>query len=115
MELLLEAEKSRIQELEEQISMLEKKCGDAEAESKEHFNKISEVKLELEAFQSKASNLEVVLQTANEKERALTGCLNETTDEKKNLEDAVRNSSEKLAETETLLEALRNQLDLTQQ
>ncbi|KAL6983190.1 hypothetical protein U1Q18_016583 [Sarracenia purpurea var. burkii] len=115
MELLLEADKYRIQELEEQISKLEKKCGDAEAESNKHFDKISKLEMELEAFQSKASSLEVALQTANEKEKELTECLNATTNEKKSLEDALRNSNEKLAEVETVLEVLRNELNLSQQ
>ncbi|CAK9135552.1 unnamed protein product [Ilex paraguariensis] len=114
LELLLDAEKYRIQELEEQLSYFEKKCGAAEVESKRHSNEVSELEEELKALQSKASSLEAALQMANAKEKELAECLNVKTDEKKTIEDALVNSTGKLAEAENLLEVLRNELNLTQ-
>ncbi|KAK0584572.1 hypothetical protein LWI29_015388 [Acer saccharum] len=113
LELLLETEKYRIQELEEQVSTLEKKCVDAEVESKKNHGKISELASELEAFQARASSLEVALQMAGEKEKELTESLKIATDEKKKLEDTSNGYCEKLAESETVLEVLRNELNLT--
>ncbi|XP_060190875.1 uncharacterized protein LOC132620199 [Lycium barbarum] len=98
LELLLETEKCRIQELEEQISTLEKKCVAAEAESKKHSDRVSELEAE-----------------TKEKEKELSQRLNSVTEEKSNIEDVYRNSIEKLAETENLLEVLRNELNATQQ
>ncbi|KAH7533609.1 hypothetical protein FEM48_Zijuj04G0149900 [Ziziphus jujuba var. spinosa] len=115
LELLLEAEKYRIQELEEQISTLEKKYSDAEADSKKQSDEASELASELEALQARASSLEIALQVANNKETELTESLNIAIDEKKRLEDALNSSSEKLAEAENLLEVLRNELSLTQE
>jgi len=111
LELFLETEKYRIHELEDQISTLEKKCGDAETDSKKYSDKVSE----LEAFQARASSLEVVLQMANEKERELTESLNIATDEKGRLEDASISSGKMLAEAENLLEVSRSELNLMQQ
>ncbi|CAK9151471.1 unnamed protein product [Ilex paraguariensis] len=51
---------------------------------------------------------------ANAKEKELAECLNVKTDEKKTIEDALVNSTGKLAEAENLLEVLRNELNLTQ-
>ncbi|KAJ8759706.1 hypothetical protein K2173_009807 [Erythroxylum novogranatense] len=115
LELLLEAEKYRIQELEEQISTLEKKCLDAEVDCNKYAEKISEVTSELEAFQLRASNLETALQVANDKERDLTECLNSQTDEKKRLLVVSINSSLKLVEAENNVEILRNELTVVQE
>ncbi|KAJ7959692.1 Myosin-11 isoform X1 [Quillaja saponaria] len=114
-ELLLEAEKYRIQELEQQISTLEKKCADAEASSRADSDKVTDLRSELEAFQARASSLEIALETANEKGRQLTESLHLAEDEKNRLEDALNSSSEKLAEVEKMLEILRNELNLTQE
>ncbi|KAK3444654.1 hypothetical protein EUGRSUZ_A00904 [Eucalyptus grandis] len=115
LELLLETEKYRIQELEDQINSLEKKCAEAEADSKKFSDGASELASEVEAFQARSSSLEIALQTAQEKEKELTECLNVATEEKKRLEDASSSSATKLAETESLLELLRDELGLTQQ
>lgn len=115
LELLLETEKYRIQELEEQMSSLEKKCADAEADSKKVSDKASELASEVEAFQARSSSLEIALQTAQEKEKELIECLNVATEEKKRLEDASSSSAMKLAESENLLELLRDELSLTQE
>lgn len=115
LELLLETEKYRIQELEEQISALEKKCKDSAAESNQYCNKASELEEELKAFQSKVLSYETALESATEKEKELSECLNVTTEDKRTLEDAYRNSTERLAETENLLGVLRNELNITQQ
>ncbi|KAF5748867.1 myosin-9-like [Tripterygium wilfordii] len=115
LELLLEAEKYRIQELEEQIISLEKERADAEADSKKYSDRVVELGSELEAFQAKGSSLEVALQIANEKESELTGLLNVATDEKKRFEEALNSSNEKLREAENLLEVLQNDLTMTQE
>lgn len=115
LELLLAAEKYRIQELEDNISTLEKKCGDAEAESNKFSDKVSELAAELEAFQAKSSSLEVALQTANENEKELTESLSITKDEKKRLEEELISSIEKRAEAENLQDVLRNELSLAQE
>ncbi|KAK4804270.1 hypothetical protein SAY86_004087 [Trapa natans] len=115
MELLLEAEKYRIQELEEQISSLEKKCAEEEFEKQKFSNKAAELASELEAFQARSSILEITLQTATEKEKESTNCLHVAVQEKKTLENEMNNSNLKLAEMENLLGLLREELSITQQ
>ncbi|KAI3893222.1 hypothetical protein MKW92_043077 [Papaver armeniacum] len=112
LEILLDAEKYRIQELEDQIKTLDTKCIEKEAESKTLMEKISELSEELEIFQTKSRSLELALQTANEKERELTECLNVIKEERKTLEDSSNSSSKKLSETENLLELLQDELKL---
>ncbi|KAL3502395.1 hypothetical protein ACH5RR_036844 [Cinchona calisaya] len=114
-ELLLETEKYRIQELEEQIIMLEKKHQDSQAESKNHSEKVSELEAELDAYKAKAASLEVALEMATEKEKELGQCLNALTEEKKILEVASKSLTEKLAEAEGLLEVLRNETNVAQE
>ncbi|KAJ6408498.1 hypothetical protein OIU84_011755 [Salix udensis] len=113
--LLLEAEKYRIKELEEQNSASERKCVDAEADSRKYSDKISELASEIEVYQAKSSSLEVSLQMAGEKEKELTELLNLVTDEKKRLEEASSSSNEKLTEAENLVGVLRNELTVMQE
>ncbi|KAJ6700278.1 EARLY ENDOSOME ANTIGEN [Salix purpurea] len=113
--LLLEAEKYRIKELEEQNSASERKCVDAEADSRKYSDKISEIASEIEVYQAKSSSLEVSLQMAGEKEKELTELLNLVTDEKKRLEEASSSSNEKLTEAENLVGVLRNELTVMQE
>ncbi|KAJ6747742.1 EARLY ENDOSOME ANTIGEN [Salix koriyanagi] len=86
--LLFEAEKYRVKELEEQNSACERKCVDAEADSRKYYDKISELASEIEVCLAKSSNLEVSLQMVVAREKELTESLNLVTDEKKNLEEA---------------------------
>lgn len=109
LELLLEAEKYRIQELEEQMNAMGKNSGDAEAESKKLASKVSDLTAELEAFEIKAAGLEQILQLANEKERDLMERLDVTTNEKKLLEEALNDTIRKLTETENLLKLLQDE------
>ncbi|CAH9104587.1 unnamed protein product [Cuscuta europaea] len=115
LELLLETEKYRFKELEEQIVTLEKKCEDAETNSNQYRHRVSELEEDLKAFQSKSSSFETALESAAVQEKKLTECLNVTTEDKRNLEEAFRNSTEKLVLSENLLQVLRTELNATQQ
>ncbi|KAL8208149.1 hypothetical protein R6Q57_007561 [Mikania cordata] len=133
LELLWEAEKYRIQDLEEQIKTLEKQCMDTEECSRNHSQKASELEAEIEALRSKATVLEGALEIASKKELELTESLEGTlkiatkkeqeliesldlaTAEKKQLENISRKSSEQLVEAENFVETLRNELKVSQQ
>ncbi|KAJ6300795.1 hypothetical protein OIU76_021567 [Salix suchowensis] len=114
LDLLLEAERCTIKELEERNSALEKKCKDAEADSSKYSDRISELASEIEAYQARSSSLEVALQIAGEKEKELTDLLKVVTNEKKTLEEASSSSNEKLTEAENLVGVLRNELVVMQ-
>ncbi|XP_027911837.1 putative leucine-rich repeat-containing protein DDB_G0290503 [Vigna unguiculata] len=114
LELLLEADKYRIQELEQQISALEDKCRVSEAQNNKYLSDLSDLTLKLEAIQTQTSTLEVTLQAANEREKELEDSLNAMTDEKKKLEDASSSLNEKAVEKEKLMEILQDDLNLTQ-
>ncbi|KAJ6700274.1 EARLY ENDOSOME ANTIGEN [Salix purpurea] len=113
--LLLEAEKYRVKELEEQNSASERKCVDAEADSRKYSDKISELASEIEVCLAKSSSLEVSLQMVLATEKELTESLNLVTDEKKRLEEALSSSKEKLTEAENLVGVLRNELTVMQE
>eukprot|EP00268_Persea_americana_P054219 TRINITY_DN618_c1_g1_i4.p1 TRINITY_DN618_c1_g1~~TRINITY_DN618_c1_g1_i4.p1 ORF type:complete len:1434 (-),score=474.80 TRINITY_DN618_c1_g1_i4:1760-6061(-) len=114
MELLLGSANYSLRELEEQIAISEKRCQDAEAESKQHSDTVSELTAELETFQAKSSSLEIALQVANEKELELRESLNIANEEREKYEGLAKSSSEKLSETENVIEVLRSELKSTQ-
>ncbi|XXG65627.1 hypothetical protein AAC387_Pa05g3282 [Persea americana] len=116
MELLLESSNHmlRQRELEEQISILEKRCGDVEAELKHYSDRVAELTVELETLQVNLPSLEIALEAASEKEQELMASLNIASEECKKYEDAAKSSNEKLLKTENLMEVLRNELKLAQ-
>ncbi|KAJ8641954.1 hypothetical protein MRB53_018648 [Persea americana] len=116
MELLLESSNHmlRQRELEEQISILEKRCGDVEAELKHYSDRVAELTVELETLQVNLPSLEIALEAASEREQELMASLNIASEECKKYEDAAKSSNEKLLKTENLMEVLRNELKLAQ-
>ncbi|KAG8387106.1 hypothetical protein BUALT_Bualt03G0218800 [Buddleja alternifolia] len=109
LELLVETEKYRIEELEEQISLLEKNCENFKAEASSNGKRVSELEAELEVVRLRASSLEVALQASNEKEKELNELLNVASEENKNIKDATKALNEKL---EILLNVMRDELNI---
>eukprot|EP00268_Persea_americana_P026223 TRINITY_DN2560_c0_g1_i3.p1 TRINITY_DN2560_c0_g1~~TRINITY_DN2560_c0_g1_i3.p1 ORF type:complete len:390 (+),score=94.52 TRINITY_DN2560_c0_g1_i3:2279-3448(+) len=116
MELLLESSNHmlRQRELEEQISISEKRCRDVEAELKHYSDRVAELTVELETLQVNLPSLEIALEAASEREQELMASLNIASEECKKYEDAAKSSNEKLLKTENLMEVLRNELKLAQ-
>ncbi|XXG65663.1 hypothetical protein AAC387_Pa05g3301 [Persea americana] len=116
MELLLESSSHllRLRELEEHISISEKRCRDVEAELKHYSDRVAELTVELETLQVKLPSLEIALEAANEKGQELMASLNTASEECKKYEDAAKSSNEKLLKTENLKKILWNELKLAQ-
>ncbi|GKC59938.1 hypothetical protein Tco_1087536 [Tanacetum coccineum] len=93
LELLLKVERYIIQELEEQITTLEKKCKDTE----------------------EVTTLENALETVYKNKKELSESLDLATIEKKQPEYISRKTSKQLVEAENLVEVLRNELQVCQQ
>ncbi|CAL0304325.1 unnamed protein product [Lupinus luteus] len=98
LELLLEADKYIIQDLEQQISTLEKRYTDSEADANKNLDRVSDLTSELGAFRGRALSLEIALEEANEREKKLDESLRAVTDDKKRLEDASNILNENFAE-----------------
>lgn len=96
----------RLRELEEQISISEKRCQDVETELKHYYDRVAELTVELETLQVKLRSLEIALEAANEKEQELMASLSTASEECKKYEDAAKSSNEKFLKTKNLMEVL---------
>lgn len=102
--------RSRVEDLEDKLSIEHEKYKCVEAELSKFQLKVSELERTVETFQKRSEGFEIALKAGSAKECELINELNSSNEEKSTIEESLKNSQQKVLEMENQLGVLQFEL-----